>query len=667
MKTFRSRQRLTHALFTLVIGFLACTALEQPTFSEEPAVAPLMLPEFPSPQLANLADRLYVILEKQSHYLLGLVKPWNGDPRYKLLTESRSAEHWIRPNTGAVQAFCFLYRFGPYDEKLVGMSRATLLGDIIVPMIRYLTETHVTGSRPTGDGRKWGDAWQSAHWAQMLGRGAWFIWNDLPEDLRSAVRRVVRHEAERIAHSQPPAQLRGDTKAEENAWNAQILSVAWLLMPHDPQADQWMSQFQRWTLSAFLRPADQNTTDEVDGRPVAEQFTGANIFDDFTLENHGFVHPDYMSTFTLSLGCVTDFRMTGRREPQSVLWNVRGIYENLKWFILPDMGFVYPSGQDWTIFRQPAWLSAHVLMFVYGRDGEAWDLATQTVGVIEKMQARSPEGAIYDPSEFFFPSTQTDIAEALARAWLHLHFADPAAIGTYQPRLGAKHLRFGKIFLYRTPRLITAISYGSVIMGTFTPNQRDRLISPDQQSLVGSIKLSGNTRPLPVKLLRAEFSEKKESFQGILHISHGDNVIAEWTINGDASGQVCIAEKLVVQRDCTIQEMATGLIGVLNNQRWIFEQGKREIRLGSVSKTIPAHSSVRWEAPQTDHVGIDHMMEIELFPPRDVLYVGATQPERGRATDRLILNHLSGPRDFHAGDVIAEWSATIRPTPRNAE
>ena len=667
MSTVRHPRVCVSAIFVWITAAVVGTGLPRASFGEEPSVAPLSLPEFPSPQIANLADRLYVILEKQCHYLLGLVKPWKGDPQYKLLTESRSAEHWIRPNTGAVQAFCFLYRFGPYDEKLVGMSRETLLRDIIVPMIRYLTETHVTGSQLTGDGRKWGDAWQSAHWAQMLGRGAWFIWNDLPEDLRSAVRRVVRHEAERIAQSQPPARLRGDTKAEENAWNAQILSVAWLLMPHDPQADQWMQQFQRWTLSAFLRPSDQHATEVVDGRPVAEQFTGANIFDDFTLENHGFVHPDYMSTFTLSMGCVTDFRMTGRREPQSVLWNVRGIYENLKWFILPDTGFVYPSGQDWTIFRQPAWLSAHILMFVYGRDGEAWDLALRTVEVIERMQARSPEGAIYDPSEFFFPSTQTDIAQALARAWLHLHFADPAAMGKYQPRTGAKHLRFGKIFLYRTPRLITALSYGSVIMGTFTPNQRDRLISPDQRSLVGWITLSGSTEPLPLRLLRAEFSEKDESFEGILHLSHGDAILAEWALTGDISGRVRIREKLIAQRDYTIQEVATGLIGVLNNRRWIFEQGKREIRLAGESKIIPAHSGIRWAAPRTDHVRIDHVIEIELAPPRDVLYVGATQPERGRATDRLVLNHISGPRDVHAGDVIAEWSTTITATPQNAD
>ena len=41
----------------------------------------------------------------------------------KLLTASGSGEHTIRPNTSAIEGFAFLYRFGPYDEKLVGVSR----------------------------------------------------------------------------------------------------------------------------------------------------------------------------------------------------------------------------------------------------------------------------------------------------------------------------------------------------------------------------------------------------------------------------------------------------------------------------------------------------------------------------------------------------------------
>jgi len=636
------------------------TALSfQLTAAQDTGVAPFNLPDFASPEIAALADRLYIVLEKQSHFLLGELKPWNGDERYKLLTESRSQEHWVRPNTGTVQALCFLYRFGPYDEKIVGLSREQLLRQAIVPMIRYLTETHITGSRPTGDGKPWGDAWQSAHWAQMLGRGAWWVFDKLPEELQVAVRRVVRHEAERIAKSQPPSQLRGDTKAEENAWNAQILSVAMLLMPHDEQAPEWNRQFQRWTMSAFLRPADESCTTKVDGRPVAEQFTGANIFDDFTLENHGFVHPDYMGTFTLSLGCATDFRITGRKEPESLFWNVAGIYENLKWFVLPDMGFVYPSGQDWTIFRQPAWITCHLLMFVYGRDPEAWALLKQTVEVTEQMQRRSPEGAVFDPSQFFFPSTQTDIAAALARGWLHLHFAHPQSMGEFHPRVGVRHLEFGKIVLHRTSEVVCALSYGPVVMGTVTMNRPDRLTSPDQRSLVGHVILEGQKSALPISLQDAKVSVDEDAFGARLIVHHGDVVAAEWTMRSFANNKLEISERLVAIKDCTLDEIGTGLIGVLNNVNWIFETGQRALSLNDEEIKVVAHSGAEFERPDITRVSVDNTLRIDLSPGRRVVYRAAAKPERGRATDRLYLNTVPGRRAFHGGEVIAEWRGVI--------
>jgi len=649
----------THVGITLLVACLSIWIPWSAALAGGADVALMILPNFSAPEIAALADRLYAILQKQSHFLLGQLHPWNGDERYKLLTESKSQEHWIRPNTGTVQALCFLYRFGPYDEKTVGLSREELLRQAIIPMIRYLTETHVTGSRPTDDGKSWGDAWQSAHWAQMLGRGAWWIFDDLPEELQTAVRRVVRHEAERIARSDPPSQLHRDTKAEENAWNAQVLSVAMLLMPHDERAAEWQRQFQRWTLSAFLRPADQASAVIVDGRPVAEQFTGANLFDDFTLENHGFVHPDYMGTFTLSLGCATDFRMTGRKEPESVYWNVAGIYENLKWFILPDMGFVYPSGQDWTIFRQPAWISCHVLMFVYGRDPEAWDLLQQSVTVTERMQQRSPIGAIYDSSQFFFPSTQTDIASALARAWLHLHFGSPEAIGDFRPRLGVRHLEFGKIVLHRTPEAVFALSYGPIVMGTVTLNRPDRLTSPDQRSLFGHVILAGEKNALPIRLQTAEVITQDDGFLARLTLHHGDAVKSEWTIKSFADGRLQVSERLVALRPCITAEVATGLIGILNNVNWIYETGQRVLTFDDEKLTVAAHSGMQIERAGIRHVLVNNVLTIDLSPDRTIVYRGATSPERGRATDRLYLNAETKEHRHDAGDILAQWSAMI--------
>ena len=289
--------------------------------------------------------------------------------------------------------------------------------------MRYLVATHVTGSRPTSDGKQWGDAWQSAHWAQMLGRGAWLVWADLPADLRDGVRRVVAHEAERIARSEPPHQLRSDTKAEENAWNSQVLSVAVLLLPDDPRRPVGEGAIRNGSCRRSCARPTSATRRVVDGRPVREQFTGANIFDDFTLENHNFVHPDYMTTFSLSLGCAPDFAMTGRRPPEALLFNVAPIYENLKWMLLPDGGFVYPNGQDWELFRNPSWLGKHVLMAVWARDPRPGAGCSARWTCWKRCRPAPPTAPSSIRANTSSPPRQHDLFRALANAWLSLQLA----------------------------------------------------------------------------------------------------------------------------------------------------------------------------------------------------------------------------------------------------
>jgi hypothetical protein len=122
--------------------------------------------------------------------------------------------------------FAFLYRFGPYDEKIVGVSRADLLENYIIPMLRYVTATHVTDTRVTHEGSKCGNEWQTAYHAAIFARAAWWIWVDLPENVRQDVRRVVTFEAKRFIGQKPPHNIEGDTKSEANETYSVVLSNA---------------------------------------------------------------------------------------------------------------------------------------------------------------------------------------------------------------------------------------------------------------------------------------------------------------------------------------------------------------------------------------------------------------------------------------------------------
>lgn len=655
------------ALGTLAITVVAASSWTiAPCPAAQPAsnadgVLPIRLPEQNDPEIRKVQDSIYQSTQVQARYVLALVHPWSEDPELKLMTDSKSLEHWIRPNTMALQGLAFLYRFGPYDEQRVGISRPDLLAKIICPMMRYLTTTHVTGTRPTSDGKKWGDHWQSAYWAQMLGRAAWWVWDDLPPDIRAGVRSLVAHEADRFVGEEPPHQLKNDTKAEENAWNSKIFDMAVVLMPSDPRRPAWEKAFQRWALSAFLRPADEHSSVIIDGRPLSEQFLGANIYDDFTLENHRRVHPDYMGTFIMTLGCALDHEMTGRQPPEALLHNARGIYENLKWFFLPDGGCVYPNGEDWELFNNISkWIDTHTQMMVYAGDPDAWSLMRPCLATVEKMHARDPDGPLFAREEWFYSGAQQAALERGSRDWLILQTAK-AVVDRPRPLLGVKRLDAGKIIIHRTPKAIHSVSWGAVIMAQCVPWRLDRVVSPDQRNGIGHVRLKGEKDILPVQLDSAKVTDSPDGFVAELVINHGQAVQASLEFRSNADGTFRLRETLTALRDMTTTQIATGLIGVLNNPKWVYETHRRRISLGDQTEDIPSLSGKTAERRSVREINIDGALRIQAAAPLSACYLGTKEIERGRATDKLYLNYLDGERNWTKGQVISTYEATVTP------
>ncbi|HNR33156.1 MAG TPA: hypothetical protein PKI11_19860, partial [Candidatus Hydrogenedentes bacterium] len=509
----------------------------------------------------------------------------------------------------------------------------------------------------------WGDQWQSAHWAHMLARGAWWVWGALPPDLRDGMCRVIAHEADRFVDLTPPHNLVDDTKAEENAWNAQVLSTAVVLMPEDPRRPDWDRAFQRWALSSFLRPADATSDAMVDGRPLADQFTGANIYDDFTLENHRRVHPDYMATFLLSMGCVIDFAMTGRIPPEAVYHNAAGIYENLKWFSLPSGGFVYPNGQDWELFRDPEWLVVHVLMAAHGGDPDAWALARPCIDTQDKMQARDPSGAVYLDNEFFFPSTRTDQVYYSVLAWLFAQYRNPIIDAT-RPRLGVLALEHGRILLHRTPAAVHAVSWGPETMIQFVPYRLDRVTSPHPSSGVGHIRLAGEKDPLPVRARNVAVS-RDDGFTADLDLIYGDDLVnARWRVRSTSDGVMHWRATITALADVETAEIAAGLIGVLNNTLWIYERGARTLAVDGAKRTLACGSGEEVRADGARVVVIDGVLRVESEAPLRMRYKTAAAPERARFTDELHLVYNDAPATWPKGATIAELDVRLSTVPQ---
>ncbi len=599
-------------------------------------------------------DRIYQLIEKQVHHLRGELHYWKGDSTMKLITKSGSAEAYVRPNTTCVANMAFLYRFGKYEQSVVGISKKEILQREIIPMLRYLVRTHKAGDLKTEDGKAWGNAWQSAHWAATLGNAAWWVWEELPADIQKGARNVVAHEADRIADTNPPQQLKLDSKSEENAWNSQVISAALLLMPNDPRYAKWEKALQKWAMSSYLRPADSTSTAIIDQLPVSKQFSGANIYDDFTLENHSFVHPDYMGAWIMNAGNELDYLLTGRKPFQAFLYNLSPIYNNQKRLFLPDGSYCYPNGQDWTLFRNADWILPHATAVARFNDPEALYFLRAGLETAEKMQRRNQDGAIYAPGENFFASAQGHVGYWLAQAWLELQFAQKQLKPVSQ-KPGINYFVDGKILIHRTENAFHSISWGEKIMIQLMPLAKDHIVSPDQRNGIGSISVNDTVQRVVLKSV--EVKETKNSFVVNMVVEHGKYIQAVIRCESDPNGQLTISEKLTVLQDCTTDAIGTLSFGILNNPNWVYENGLRTLKLDQQESKVKAASGQIYQAVAKS-VKVDKL-NFDLGRPGNIIYKAATKLKSSRYTDMLVLNAIEDKHDWKQGAVISKNKLSI--------
>jgi len=226
-------------------------------------------------------------------------RDWPHAPGCRYHKRDLHGEEAVRQNATVALGYATLL-LGDYDEKIAGAPRATLEADLVA-LLRYIAITHKVNLLPTGDGMQWGDQWQSALWAHWAGHAAWLAWDRLDDDTRLMFARLIAHEADRFNSRPPDSGVWRDTKAEENAWNSMAITLAECMFPHHPNARLWRERAIVYLINSYAREQDKKEPRVVDGKLVKERVAAVTVHPDFTLENHGRVHPDYLGCFGLML------------------------------------------------------------------------------------------------------------------------------------------------------------------------------------------------------------------------------------------------------------------------------------------------------------------------------------------------------------------------------
>ena len=648
-------------LFALALS-LACfftTAAAAPP-GRFAAVPEITAPTHPETEPSR---RLYAVTMNQARYLRGLLQPWDEHPEILALAWE-SVEHGVRPNAHTACGLALLARFGDFDEAVVGAPREQIEREAIA-LLRRVSSTHVTGPYTCSDGKHWGNQWQSALWAADAGTGAWLLWERLDDDLREAVGKVIEHEADRFVGVVPPAGVEIDTKAEENAWNAQVIALAAQMFPRHPHHEAWLETARIWNFSSYLRAEDLERGAPARWSVPSASIAGPTLHSDWTLENHGRVHPDYMSTPSILNIQMFYHAWSGRPLPRELLTrNQAGIAAILKYLSLPCGNFYYPNGQDWRLHREPDWLYDWALLKYLTDDAEAARLELVCLDTAEKMQARSDEGCVYLPGEWFFASAQHMFFERMALTWLAHRMWGPGPEPVPAAELdrryaGLRHFEAGRFLCLRTPRMMASFSWGAVVMGEIALWDEDFLTSPEENGFIGDIVEAGAKPARPAVVAAAIDTGATPCVRLSLDRAGGKvrQELAFFLIEPDT---VVYLERITAATDVQLDRCDTGVLGIVNQPRGAYERGYRmfDFAGGPMRVESVGRADTR-RALAGNWLNVDGRLRVDFDGAGEPFLVDRAAPRRGRITETIATNSVPGGR-YAAGQVVSRLGMVVR-------
>jgi hypothetical protein len=371
---------------------------------------------------------------------------------------------------------------GWLDPKLAGqlqqaeLTRPELLR-YIEQNLKFLSAHHLSNTQ--GPDPKWGFSWQSTLWLGSSGPAVLLVWKDLPHDIKTDYKRVAGSEADRIIAKPPKNYKPGDTGAEENAWDEYAPAVALAIDPTNPHAADWMKALKSYAMNVYSIRADQGQ----------DLVTTANLFDDFTLENHGFFHPDYVqvsgqdlgtSLAVLQMGDKLNGTHLAEEFKPCAMHHLKDVWENVMQHLLLDDGqFAFPNGTDWTIHTtmEPGYLACIATLL---KDPIAITAESRDAGNALRRREVSPAGRIFGDTnmEWWWEPL---LIQRFASAMIQHENRDSESTesASTEPPTGATLLPVAKVFIYRNADYFASLAWGERHMGTFYPaSQTDSITLP---------------------------------------------------------------------------------------------------------------------------------------------------------------------------------------------
>ncbi|MFC7620992.1 hypothetical protein [Microlunatus sp. GCM10028923] len=325
---------------------------------------------------------------------------------------------------GAVGALAALTE----DDRLARRALAAL---------RFSIRSHRSGGGSCADGKPWGHTWISALGIERMMYGVDLLADRVEPELAAGLDRMLVSEAEWIRTAFHRGRSRGvvgglwnvsgRNAPESNLWAGALLWRTAQRVPDHPQRPVWEELARTFMINGVSVPADRNDPTMIDGRPVRERFRGANFFDSYALDHHGYLNVGYM-IICVSNAAILHFDLKRRGEPapealhhhQADLWRV------VRPLIAPDGRLLRIGGDSRVRYAYCQEYLLPSLCYAADRlgDPEAIELLDAQLDLIVREQRGNPDGSFYGSrlaelaatSPYYLTRLESDRACALGTA-----------------------------------------------------------------------------------------------------------------------------------------------------------------------------------------------------------------------------------------------------------
>lgn len=323
-----------------------------------------------------------------------------------------SNEQGVRPNADLSMICAFLYKYGKAKVTLPSGINWDDINRMARQSLIFAYSTHKANQLKTcSDGKYWGSTahtapvWESSLWAMSVAYSAYFQYDSLTVNQKQYIYNLIKAECDYELNRDIPTGYVADTKAEENGWETNILACALGLYPHDTLAPKWFERLRAFAINCYSHPNDATDTTVIDPSydrtTVKDLFRGSNLYDDFTLQNHGYFHTSYQNVVIQELGeSFLALKMFQNEIHGSEKWKTNALMHNnrnvmdqvIKKLALADGELAMPNGNDWSLFLYDQ-ITSYATMACFLKDPDALMLENLAYKNIKARQTTTADGS----------------------------------------------------------------------------------------------------------------------------------------------------------------------------------------------------------------------------------------------------------------------------------